>query len=516
MTTDLKANGNSTQQNEAAMIGTAPPKLTPSMIEQTRAQVGVNSDARRSINVQGGSRTPFLEQLIRDNTRNTSAFYAKVRMMRLHPTISLTRRLTIAVMAQAPWSIKCEPDAPKGAKEYAEKYLLPLQNDFMRSALRGTFDFGWQAFEKVFAFDRKNCHIVPGKLKPLLQDQTDIVVRSETGSYAGVMQLRTLLTPENALLINREVEGTYYYGEGKMSAMEGAFNRWLVTDDANVRYDNKISGAHWVIHYPVGNTPFQGSRMDNYTIANMLLNGLQGSGSIVVPDTVNAVVDDLNGTSGAETAWKIELMTADASAQVGFQQRLAYLDTCMVRAGGLPERAILEGQYGTKAEAEAHADFGVSSMDDENGQILNQFNKQFSDQLIGLNFGAEAVGKVRAKVAPIADDKLAMIKQVYMQALANPTVGTNELNSLDFNAMRDQLELPVLSMQEQMQQQGGMMGGGQDYSGMGQHGGSDPMLRQFLAHLNGPEQQEQTGPQMQQQRIPQVPGQSAKLVGAAV
>jgi len=490
--------GNTTQQNESAMLGVQTPKLTPSFTEQTQPQLAISgSDGRRSIGINN-FRTPFLEQLIRDSVRNSTAYYSKVREMRRHPTVALTRRLSIAVMAQAPWSIHAEPDAPEGAKEFGEKYLLPLQSEFMKTALRGTFDFGWQPFEKVFAFDMDECKITPRKLKPLLQDQTDLVVRSENGAFAGVTQFQLLLTPENVMLINREVEGTYFYGEGKMSSVEAAYNRWLVTDDANVRYDRKISGAHWVIHYPVGvgQTPFMGRKMDNYEIAMLLLRSLEGSGSIVVPDTVNAAVDDLNSKAGEETAWKIELMTADASAQVGFQQRLAYLDTLMVRAGGFPERSILEGQYGTKAEAEAHADFGVSGMDDENREIVNQFNKQLTNQIIGLNYGAKAVGKIRVEVAPIADDKIAMIKQVYMQALANPSVSLNEFNALDFKAIRDQVGLPTLPPGELAAQRGLGMAGGPDYSGIGQHGGSDPMLRQFLAHLNTPDVGEQTPQQV--------------------
>ena len=122
-------------------------------------------------------------------------------------------------------------------------------------------------------------------------------------------------------------------------------------------------------------------------------------------------------------------------------------------------------------------------MDYRNKQIINQVNWHLVNQLLVLNYGSKAANTVKLEVAPIADDKIAMLKQVYMAALANPAVGPNEFNNIDMPAMRDQVGIPS-------SQQGVMgAGGGPDYTGgTGVNGGHDPMLQQFLANLNtGPE-----------------------------
>ena len=463
-----------------ALLGVNKPKQGPSFVEQTRGQVSIWGNTVR--NEGYGLRTPFLAALLRDTQTGTNAWYRKIREMRKHPTVSLVRSLSIAVMAGSPWSVKAEDEAPEGAKDFIDKQMTPLQDLVMGKSLEGTFDFGWQPFEKIFQFNIETMQIELGKLKPLLQDQTDIVVRTNTGQFAGFKQFMTFMDLSNVLLINYAVEGTYFYGQGNMPSIEQAFNRWTVTDESNVRFDKKVSGSHWVVHYPPGQTTYGNAKVDNYKVATAMLAALEGSGSIIVPNDLQGMVTDLNAHS-TDTAWKIELMTADSSAQVGFQARLSYLDSLIVRAGGFPERSILEGQYGTKAEAEAHADFAVALMDYRNKQIINQVNWHLVNQLLVLNYGQKAANTVKLEVAPIADDKIAMLKQVYMAALANPAVGPNEFNNIDMPAMRDQVGVP--SAENPVNG----VGSGPDYTGgTGINGGHDPMLQQFLANLNtGPE-----------------------------
>lgn len=472
-----------------AMLGVNASKHGPSFTEQTRGQNAAWGNTTR--NEGYGVRNPYLSPLLKENETGSSAWYRKIRMMRKHPTVRLSRLLSIAVMAESPWSVKAEDNAPEGAREYVEQHLLPMQDVVMGPSLRGTYDFGWQPFEKIFKFDIDTMYILPAKLKPLLQDQTDIVIQTDTGAFRGIKQFMTFIDVQNVLLITQDVEGTNFYGEGAMPSVEVAYNRWLVSDDSNVRFDRKISGAHWLVHYPPGQTLWAGRLIDNFNIATQMITLLEGSGSIVLPNDLQGLVDNLSGAASAGlTQWKVELQTADSSAQMGFQQRLAYLDTLMVRASGFPERSILEGQYGTKAEAEAHADFAVARMDYNNKQIINQFNKQMVNQLLSLNFGQDAIDKVKIEISPIADDKITMLKQVYMAIIANPAVGPTELGQIDMQAIRDYVGVPTA---ENAPMQG--MGGPDYTGGTGINGNGDPMLEQYLAHLNAPDVQPQIAQQ---------------------
>ena len=185
-----------------------------------------------------------------------------------------------------------------------------------------------------------------------------------------------------------------------------------------------------------------GVSTDNHTIANSLLKVLEGSGSICIPSNIQQTTNDLNNIAGQE-AWKIDLMTADASAQAGFGARLSYLDSLMVRGAEFPERSILEGQYGTKAEAGEHADFAVARMDWRNNNIEHQLNESVVNQLLIINYGQKAAGTVKLKIAEIASDKKDLIRQLYLQYIGGAG-GSAELTNVDWQAIRDQLEVPTV------------------------------------------------------------------------
>ena len=102
---------------------------------------------------------------------------------------------------------------------------------------------------------------------------------------------------------------------------------------------------------------------------------------------------------------------------------------------------MMEGQHGTLAEAEAHADVIFTIQDIEHRRVTAELNRQAVDQVLVLNFGRRAAGKVRLKASPIVDEKKAFFKEIYAQLLASPA-GQRELQSLDAGSLREQLGLP--------------------------------------------------------------------------
>ena len=102
---------------------------------------------------------------------------------------------------------------------------------------------------------------------------------------------------------------------------------------------------------------------------------------------------------------------------------------------------MMEGQHGTLAEAEAHADVIFTIQDIEHRRVTAELNRQAVDQVLTLNFGRSAAGKVRLKASPIVDEKKAFFKEIYSQLLASPA-GQRELESLDAASLRKQLGLP--------------------------------------------------------------------------
>ncbi len=393
---------------------------TPAMGEHTGRQV-VTGYGTSSLT--GGKRLP--------------ASYETYRKMRKHPTIALARALSIAPIVAAEWSVEADEGVPDEVSGFLQKQFVTIRELLVETALLGGIDFGHQAFEKVFAVE--GGRIVLRKLKPLLQDLTEILVTA-TGAFDGLKQKAVTLPLDNCLLIPFRVEGTDWYGT---PLLENARERWNDWEDANkgaARYDRKVAGAHWVVRYPVGQSrDVQGSMRDNSELAQEILQTLEASGSIALADEVQAFVESMGG---AKSQWQIDLLQDSGGRQPTFVDRLRYLDSLMARAMLIPERSVLEGQYGTKAEAGEQIDVALTEADLTHRHVTRLVNWHAVDQLLALNWGDAMRGKARLVAAPIRDAKLQFVREVYGAFLANPNGFLEESGQIDTDAIKDLLGVP--------------------------------------------------------------------------
>lgn len=375
-------------------------------------------------------------------------WYNKVREMRREPTIKLARALSIAPILAAPWSFEQETWAPEGALNEIQSQLMPMRMHIMRTMMCGCADFGWQGYEKIIDFDEYG-RIVLKKLKPLLQDFTKILVDRTTGEFVGLRQQSprqatpTDLCVDECLLVSIDVEGTDWYGEAIMKSVETPFDQGCDVEASASRYDRKIAGAHWVVYYPLGSSTIQGVVKDNSEVAQIILNKLESSGSIAIPSTVSQIVDTLSANAADKLAWKVELLTAQGGS-TPFIERLKYIDAKKARAFGMPERAILEGQFGTKAEAEAHGDFAIVNMELRAKIGIQHLNRHVVDHLLRLNYGNGAEGAIYIEQAPLVDAQIQYLKTVYTALMADPNALMGEQLEMDMPALRDRLGIPQL------------------------------------------------------------------------
>lgn len=375
----------------------------------------------------------------------------RVREMRNDETVGYLRDMLVAPLLSADWSVVSDAPRYKVAEQRIIDSVMPIRMRFLRDAIRGILDFGWQPYEVVRGFDR-NGYVKLVKMKALLQDISKILVDAH-GRLRGVrnqpvMTNQSQLDPnldligDDACIIYNDVEGTNWYGNALMARISRAYDSWMACDTAARLYDKKVAGATWVVHYPVGKTEYNGQMLDNYTIAVNLLDTLKASGSLAIPRKVLDFVDDLKDLGEDKWAWKIELIQANG-AQGSFVDRLKYLDALKARGLGVPERAVFEGQFGTKAEAEAHADFAIDNIELRHVEILALFNKQVVDPLLDLNDGPGFRGHVRVVASPLSDWKRAQLRQLYMTHFQSEEGKIEEEDAIDWAAVRDTLGLPI-------------------------------------------------------------------------
>lgn len=383
--------------------------------------------------------------------------YRLYRQMRLDPTIALGRALITAPLVVAGWTYEADDDAPEGAKDFVECELEKWRTLLMKTAIEGYIDYGWQGYERVYRVD-SNLQIVIGKIKPLLHRYTEILVDPKHGAFLGLRQFATNemdLYNDECFIIALDVEGTNWYGRALMQNCIEPYEKWSRVEEAAARYDKKIAGSHWVVHFPEGESEINGVATDNGKIADSILKTLQSSGAVAVP-VQNVLYGD--PTLGqAQDAWKIELISPGGTQQAGFTERQRYLDGLKVRGLGLPERSVLEGKFGTKAEAEAHGDFAIVNMEMRHWLICEQITKVLCNDLLSLNYGIEAIGTVTVKPTPLNDATVQTLKETYLGLLKDPGLLAQEAASIDFEQMRTRLDIParaVLPVTEDSAQDG--------------------------------------------------------------
>lgn len=388
------------------------------------------------------------------------AFYTKVREMRRDPTIKLARWFAIAPLLASSWSYEQNDRAAEGSRELIQETMDDIRLDLLRTALLGWIDYGWQPYERIYKHHPIDGSVRP-TLKPLLQDYTDILVLESTGEIAGLRQdpvmgtdiKEVVLSVEESFVAFHDEEGTNWYGEPVMKALERIYDESLKVADNARKYDKRIAGSHWVIYYPLGTSPFEGAQTDNGVIAANILQRIEAMGGLALPRSIVDSVDTLNALAAAGTeaiSWKVELLTDSGAGQAPFLDRFAYYDKLKVRAFGFPERAILEGQFGTKAEAEAHADLAITNSEMRHRVFCQLFNRGgggqpgIVNQILQFNYGPQYADTVWIEPAPIADRALAFIKEIYKAWFANPAGFMEEMMVIDKQSMREKIGLPVM------------------------------------------------------------------------
>lgn len=366
---------------------------------------------------------------------------AKFRLMRKDPVLNLVRNMFFAGIYSGNWIFEVAADGTPEMVDYIQRQLEPVRLTLLSKGALGCFDFGWAPFEKVIDPDPATSEYKLMKLKPLVVDSTEVVQDEVTGALLNLKVGDVELEVEKVLVLNFDQEGSDVKGQSQLEFSEPTYDAKQALQDAASRYDTKVAGAHWLIKYPNGTTPYNGVETENSVIAKSLLKALQSSGAIAIP-LGKANFQQVDTYTQAEGGWTVELITAQGVA-VDFNSRFDYYDKSLCRALGFPERSILEGQNGTKAEAEAHGDFVITLIEYRHACLLEMINWHLVNHLLRLQFGEGTDNKVVVKAAPLADSKRAMLRAIYDKILANGDGLINELDALDMPAMREALDLPV-------------------------------------------------------------------------
>ncbi len=370
------------------------------------------------------------------------------REMLKNPTVALALAAAKAPVKAAKWAVVADKGVPEEAKRLVEDYCLPLRPAVLRDGLRA-MEYGWQPFEIVWGLPTEaRGRIVPAKLKPLLPDITEIITDGTTGAFDGLKNTGATLNPIDSFVVHLDGEGGDMHGRSRLENIrEKAWWPWEESLARLQQYVVKAAGIIPRIQYPKGTTwgP-NGQEIDNQTIALGMLAAMQRGGGVVVPIELASWAEGLmaKGVDPSKiTSWQVDFIEARNLHGTELKENLDKFEALICRGLLTPERAIIEGQNGTKAEAETHGDVAISVAQDVLDDVICLFNWHLVDKVLTLNYGPEAAGTVRVEAAPIVDDQAAMLREIVRTVLTSPQNVDLLLGLMDLESAMEQVGLPI-------------------------------------------------------------------------
>lgn len=374
----------------------------------------------------------------------SSGSYETYRRMNKDPTLALARAVSKLPVKGAQHSFEADDGVPDAVVEVVQTAVDKIWFDLVDTML-WSLDFGWKSGELIW--ESEAGRLVPDRVKPLAVDDTVIMVDADTGSMLGVRQGQADLRWGKFIYLGNDVEDQNYYGVSRHeNVRELVWGPWKDLMQKMAVYFDKGAGVIPVVRYPQGDgTDEHDSPKARFEQAQHIIQELSAAKGICVPFEMASWIQDAV-RAGAKmdevSAWSIDFLEARAGHGAEFMGSARYYDSLKMRGWLVPERAAIEGQMGTKAEASTHGDVGVGIAEELHIRICRAATRQVVDPILSYNFGPQMRGKVRIKAAPMVDESRQLLREVVTALLTNPTTLDVLQSTIDIDAIYDQFGVP--------------------------------------------------------------------------
>ena len=370
------------------------------------------------------------------------------RKMRANPTIAMARAIATAPILRTNWVYIGSDDSTDEMVTFIKEVIKPLIEPLIQSMILA-FDYGFQAFEKVFEIKQIDGRdrIVYKKIKALAPGKTQILV-DDHGSFAGLKQEAIELSIANSMVFTYDNEFGNFYGRSRHeNVRENAWKPWMDLIKQENRYVNKISGVIPIIEYPPGGeeTDENGQKQTAFEMAAKVLQNLGQGNGVAMPNTFAKYADDLSRAGvdiGQLKAWSISFLETTGRHGDQFVSQMRHKESLMMRGWLVPERTATEGQSGTKAEAGVHGAVALSIAEIDLALIKRSINWFVIEPLLAMNFGEEFRKAVKIESEPLSDAEKLFFRELLVKVLGDSSNIDLLLATLDMDGMMDLAGLP--------------------------------------------------------------------------
>jgi hypothetical protein len=444
------------------MIG----RVVPRRFENTSKTDGERSGDQQVISGWGGDRSIGEDYGILDTPSDDPlaqllakfpcppASHSVWSLMDKDPTIELVRGTLMGEILSVPRSYEAREGTPDWIVHLVSLALEPIMVGLLSDCFEA-LAHRWQPFEVVWSTRRytgvgKEEFQVPVFFKPLAPELT-LAVTTPGGRLIGVQQYDpdpkatdplTLTGYKAFVFANEAPTGTPFGKSRHESCRARAWWPSIVANWMGMLIDNNESGS--VFHVKGPPTDLDGAKRITQALtrgkstysSNFLATSRQSAPNAAIP---------INPQLAGNSAYDIEQfnLQSRAPAAVALLDKLRYYDSLKVRAWRKPERALLEGQHGTKAEAETHSESSRSDGETVCLRIATALNQWTINELVTRAAGEQYRDCVRLVFGSLVDRQKSWDERVIDAALGDPQPRAQMLNQLDVDAISKRRGLPA-------------------------------------------------------------------------
>lgn len=366
------------------------------------------------------------------------------REMRSNPTIALARVVATLPIRTLAWTLEADEGVPEERVVWLQDELDRLWPRLVLDLCRAQ-DFGFSAFEKVWR--PQGSLLTLHKVKYLWPEKTQVLVSRENGSFAGLRQGEVVLPPEKCLVYSYDREGDEFYGRSRLeNAREHAYAPWVDAAKKLRIYVRRAAGATVALEYPEGESQASsGQKLSNFEVAQRLLARFGQGDGVAMPNTLaGAGAVDLARAGIDPEKWRAWRLTFLEAGNHGDEllNTLRHYESLMLRGALVPERTALEGQAGTKAEAEAHGDLALALAALDAAELLRHLNDYLLAPWCALNWGPDAAGSIRLATEATDSASRDFFRALVEKLLTSPVTAETVLATLQLDAILTQAGLP--------------------------------------------------------------------------
>lgn len=373
-------------------------------------------------------------------TAAPSASLEVYRRMRACPSIAIARVAATTPIRATPWALDHDDGVSEEALAAAQEIIDVHRLAIVKHAIKA-LDYGFSAFE--IEWDIRNGLVVPVRFVPLAVDVTEALVDPEDPTRLAGAKVGTdaRLPAAKVLWFSYDSEAGSFYGRSRNENVRNEWAKWSQTVERLGNYIGQTSSSVPMIEYPEGvSKDGSGADIDNFELAKKVLVNLSAGRGVAMPNSLVAWAEEAikRGVDVAKLkAWSIDFIERSAGFGGEYIQSLRYFDSLMARGWLVAERAVTEGQMGTKAEAEAHGDFVIRAAAEVTEDLTVAFNEQVLGPFLRMNWGKDAERAIQVVPSSTDPATLAWLRGLVASVLTNPTNLGLLLDMVELDGMLD-------------------------------------------------------------------------------